>query len=311
MFAKGMWPGFGTALLVTGDQSYVDVLRTQMDNMYAEKKVVDGQLMIPHNYGIKGNKTKRPDFKIVDGLLIDPPHEGGTEGWYNYKPDLMLGQLIEIYMWSMARKDLPRIESDPWIRYLDGDNPGFPEQALSHEFAYIREKMEEVRNDQTTPDTRLADFPMEFNPAATHELTKLMLGGYLPEKYVELQQTGHWKRIWILHSRLRYFDPARQRPGIPEDVAALVSRMTDTSTTVTLVNVNQTEQRDVIVQTGGYGEHQCTRVEVNGEAITVNKRFFTVHLAQGAGAELVLHHDRYANRPTLAFPWQGDTIPKP
>ena len=42
-------------------------------------------------------------------------------------------------------------------------------------------------------------------------LTKLMLGG-LP--------TG---RVGgLLHCRLRYFDPARHRAGIPEDVAALL-----------------------------------------------------------------------------------------
>ena len=56
-------------------------------------------------------------------------------------------------------------------------------------------------------------------------------------------------------------DPARNRGEIPENVAALVSELTDDFVGVTLVNINQTEQRDVIVQTGGYGEHQCLRVE--------------------------------------------------
>ena len=54
-------------------------------------------------------------------------------------------------------------------------------------------------------------------------LTKLMLGG-LP--------TG---RIGgLLHCRLRYFDPARHRAGIPEDVAALVSHMDAESVSVVL-----------------------------------------------------------------------------
>ena len=42
----------------------------------------------------------------------------------------------------------------------------------------------------------------------------------------------------LLNARLRYFDPARKRAGLPEDVGALVSRMTDTSAEVTLVNLN-------------------------------------------------------------------------
>ena len=54
-------------------------------------------------------------------------------------------------------------------------------------------------------------------------LTKLMLGG-LP--------TG---RIGgLLHCHLRYFDPARHRAGIPEDVAALVAHMDAESVSVVL-----------------------------------------------------------------------------
>ena len=43
-FTAGSWPGFGNALLVTGDQGYVDVLRRQMDNIYAQKKVENGKI---------------------------------------------------------------------------------------------------------------------------------------------------------------------------------------------------------------------------------------------------------------------------
>jgi hypothetical protein len=42
-FPVGAWPGFSNAFLLTGDQSYIDVLRRQMDNIYAHKKVVDGK----------------------------------------------------------------------------------------------------------------------------------------------------------------------------------------------------------------------------------------------------------------------------
>jgi len=78
---------------------------------------------------------------------------------------------------------------------------------------------------------------------------------------------------------------------------------------VILVNINQTTIRDVIVQTGAYGEHQCIRVESNGRSYPIENRNFLVRIAPGAGAELVIFLDRYVNSPTLAHPWHGDHVP--
>jgi hypothetical protein len=110
-------------------------------------------------------------------------------------------------------------------------------------------------------------------------------------------------RIWVLHSRFRYFDPAKRRAGLPEDVAALVEKIEDRGATLTLVNTSQTEARDVVVQGGGYAEHQLQEVEVNGKKVAVNAKAFTVHLAPGSGATLRVSMQRYKNAPTWAFPW--------
>jgi hypothetical protein len=107
-----------------------------------------------------------------------------------------------------------------------------------------------------------------------------------------------------LNARLRYFDPARKRAGLPEDVAALVSEMTDTVTAVTLVNLNPAP-RTVVVQGGAYGEHRIESVATNGangKRIPVNGTAFTVTLAPGAGDKLTLTMKRYAETPTAAFP---------
>ncbi|MDA2927131.1 hypothetical protein MYX78_07855 [Acidobacteria bacterium AH-259-G07] len=299
MFAKGMWPGFGNALMVSGDQAYVDVLRRQMDNIYAQKKIVEGKVMVPHNYGVKSPKTGPPIFKMVNGELTWKERKTGNPGWYNWTTDLFVPELIDIYMWSMDRKDLERIPMTGWITFLEGKNPDYPQQALRAELSFIRRRIEGMRSDPTTPDTRLADWAMGFNPAATHELAKLMLGGYLHG------------RIWVAHTRLRYFDPVENRAGVPADVAALVTEMNDEMVRLTLVNVNQVEARDLIVQTGAYGEHQCLRVEIGRKRIPVNHRFFHVRLAPGAGAALTIYMRRYINPPALAFPWHGDHVPSP
>jgi hypothetical protein len=191
----------------------------------------------------------------------------------------------------MDRSDLERIRGNGWIDFLEGKNPGYPEESLRAQLETIRSKMENIRKDPTTPDTRLADWSLEYNPVEVNELVRLMLGGNL---------TG---RIWTLHTRVRFFDPEQRRAGLPADVAALVTKMEGGLTNVTLVNINQLESRDVVVQTGAYGEHECLWVKVGGKEYPVNNRSFAVHLDPGAGAELTISVDRYANQPTFAFPW--------
>ena len=273
-FDAGSWPGFGNAYLLTGDPAYIAVLRRQMDNLYAQKKTVNGQLMIPQMYGDPRG------YKFT-----------GQEAWYNWTPNLRTNRLTEIYLWSMDRKDLERIPKTGWIGFLEGADASYPEKALRASLDTIRRHVAGMNNDTTTADTRLADYLMGFNPATTETLTNLMLGGYL---------TGN---IWTLHTRLRYFDPDRRRAGIPPDVGALVEKLDAGSATVVLVNTSPVEGRRVIVQAGAYAEHQLISATVNGKAVEINRPQVTVSLAPGAGARLILAMKRYANQPTLAQPW--------
>ena len=199
----------------------------------------------------------------------------GDQGWYSWGPELYLDRLTEIYLWSMNRADLERLPKTEWIGFLEGADPGYPEKALRAAFEHIRKQMEDVRRDPTTPDTRLADWALDLNPVETNTLTNLTMGGYFARG-----------RIWTLHARLRYFDPVKRRSGLPEDVGALVEKLTVESATVTLVNINQTQSRVVTVQAGGYAEHQFTAVRALGKETALNNLFFTVRLGPGAGARL-------------------------
>ena len=105
-----------------------------------------------------------------------------------------------------------------------------------------------------------------------------------------------------LHCRLRYFDADRRRAGVPEDVAALVHSLGDRETEVSLVNVGA-RPRTVIVQGGAYGEHRIDSVTLDGRAAEGGGQDFSVRLEPGCGARLKLAMTRYANRPSLAFPW--------
>ncbi|MBM3735779.1 MAG: hypothetical protein FJW39_08330 [Acidobacteria bacterium] len=272
----GSWPGFANAYLATGDAGFIDVLRKQMDNLYAQKKTVNGQVMLPQMYGDpRGHK------------------ETGREEWYHYTPNLFTDRLGEIYAWSGDRRDLERVPARGWFAFLEGKDPGYPESALRADLKSVADNVREANEDVTTPDTRLADYLMGFNPAAHNALANLTMGAYL---------TGN---IWSMHARVRYFDPKRQRPGLPEDVAALVEKIGPDSVTLSLVNVSQAEARTVIVQSGAYAEHQIESVTVGGRTVPVNGTSVEVRLAAGAGERMEMRTRRYANAPTLRLPWEA------
>ncbi len=262
--------GFGVGLLLTGDQKYVDTWRGVIDHINANAREIDGQQMWPNAYG---------DYF-------------GEEDWYDWKPHPFDSGALEIWYWSMQREDVALVAHDPWVQYLEGGNPSYPVDALEGSLARVRADMAAVDADAASPDARLSDEMNHLNPAKTEALTQLMLGG-LPTGRVGSP----------LYCRLRYFDPAHQRAGIPEEVAALVEQMTDNSVTVTLVNLNQLEARTVVVQGGAYAEHQIDSVAVGGEQTAIEGSAFSVRLAPGCGARLQIATRRYVNQPTFAFPW--------
>lgn len=257
---------FGNGLLLTGDQKYVDTWRGVLEQVNANKRVENGQTLYPRMHG--------------------------DEGWYDYQPEPLNVGALEIYYWSMNREDLNRIPITGWIAFLEGQHPNYPVEALQNDLEMVRARIERMNQDTTSTDTRMSDDMNAMNPAATDALIQLMLGG-LP--------TGHLGHP--MHCRFRYFDPARQRAGIPEDVAALVERLTHDEATLTVINTNQISPRTVIVQGGAYGEHHINSIAGPHGATPINETYFTLHLGPGCGSTLTIKMDRYAHRPTLTFPW--------
>jgi hypothetical protein len=258
--------GFGNALLLTGDQRYVDAWRRMIDAVNANVKVIGGRPMVPTMHG--------------------------DEGWYAYRPEKYSHGALEVYYWSMRPEDRERLPRRGWIAFLEGEEPGYPVAALERDLAQVRERVQGMRDDPTTPDTRLSDNPMGFNPAMTRALVELMLGGFHPGR-----------RGAPLHARLRYFDPEARRAGVPPDVAALVDRLGDEEAAVTLVNVNQVHGRTLVVQAGAYAEHRFLEARVGGERHYLDSPYLKVRLEPGCGARLELRMKRYAHPPTLRFPF--------
>ncbi len=259
--------GFSNVLLVTGDQKYVDAWRTMMDAVNSHvRTAADGHKEYPTMHG--------------------------ADGWYGWQREPWNVGALEVWYWSQRADDRARVGSNAWIEFLEGKNPSYVESALRRDLESMARKVAGFRADTKPPELRLADNMMDFNPATVNALEQLMWGAFPPGRAGEL-----------LNARLRYFDPVRQRAGVPEDVGALVSELGDAHTVVTLVNLSTTATREVIVQGGAYGEHQIATVELDGKSTTIGANTLTVRLAPGAGAKLTLTMHRYANQPTVRFPW--------
>lgn len=257
--------GFMNAYLLTGDDRYLDPWRKQIDMVNSHFKTIEGKPAYPHMFGDKG--------------------------WYNFKPEKYKHGALEIYFLGMKSADKERVKDHPWIAYLDSKNSGFAEQSLRQDLERIRLRVDGMRKDPTTPDTRLADDPLKFNPASVTSLIRLALGGLPPENHGGL-----------LHCRLRYFDPQNRRAGLPDDVAALIEKMDADSVMVSLVNTSPVKSRTVMIQGGAYGEHQILTATINGKKVGIEGRAFRVRLEPGCGSRLTLTMRRFANQPTLRFP---------
>ena len=258
--------GFSNALLVTGDRKYVDAWRNMISAVNANARQIEGRTEYPTMFG--------------------------AAGWYGWQREPWSVGALEVWYWSMNQADRARVGANPWVEFLEGRNGTYPETTLQRDLESIPRKVESIRSDRTAPDKRLADNMLDLNPAATDSLVRLMFGALVPGR-----EGG------LLNARLRYFDPGRRRAGVPEDVAALISAIGDRETVLTLVNTSKVDSRTVIVQAGGYAEHQFESVAVNGRTEPLNARDFTVRLAPGAGATLTLAMRRYVNAPTVSFPW--------
>jgi hypothetical protein len=265
-YMRGARTGFGEAFLLTGDAGFIEPLRRQLANLYAAKKDENGRILLPQKYGEKG--------------------------WYGFTPNQYFEVQRDIYLWSMNPADLKWLGNDPWLRFLDGKDAEYPLRALNADFERIRSRLQRMRQDQRTADTRPSDGAQPCSPVQAGTLVNLMLGGNDPGK------EGN-----ILHSRLRYFDPARRRAGLPADVAALVEKIRADDVVVTLVNTSPVQARDVVVQSGAYAEHQITSLEAAGKKLPLDGSHFTVRLEPGAADTLTITMQRYKNPPTAVFPW--------
>lgn len=321
------------AYLATGDATYLDLPRSQYDQIWAlgeERDTRELEMSLSHHW--LGSSGEDGD----DTVAFVAPYRYGDHGWFDYQP---LSPVYPTAIWNVSQHadDWTRIEAlrsvekydwrrvipfrnkedgghdQPWLRYLAGDNPTYPEEMLRATYASVCRRLALIAADDADLSQVNIHHWQEHNPIICEALVQLTLGA------PQIIYNGG-----LLHCRLRYYDADRQRPGLPPDVAALVETLEAARTVVTLVNLSPFTARNVIVQAGGFGEHRFGTVTydqrtsdypgsqkryapppVETETITVgvNASLLQVKLPPATQITLDLTTERYVNQAAYQQPF--------
>ena len=321
------------ACLLTGDTDYLDLPRTHIDRLMELGSVKDvrGLAMSLREHWVG------PFTALGDGHeLFVVPYRYGDHGWFDEQP---LSAVYPTAVWSLsqAADDWARLErlrsvsgydwrpvisfrnkedcghEEPWLRFLAGDNPTYPEAILSAAYGQVCRRLAQIRQDDADLTQVHIHHWQQLNPVTTEALLQVTLGAPAP-----IYNGG------LLLAPLRYFDADRRRPGLPADVAALVERVAPDGVTVHLVNLSPFAARSLIVQAGALREHRFTRlsydvcvsdypgvigryaaepVRTEPRAAAVDGCHVRVDLPPATQVRLALGLRRLSGTPSYASPW--------
>lgn len=298
------------AYVVSGDRKYLDLLRSQVDVLLSRGKVVDGNLLVPYRMGPQGWEDYRPlephilshlwhlsmeagDWERIQRVLRNArsgprpyayaespkPPKPGEEAW---RPD---GSAVDwrVVSHDISHKNQNRHNEAPHLLYLAGENPDWPENVLAAEHRQMMRNLERIRSGKFQHEWGNHTVT-EQNPVFTNGLAQMTTGA------PHLSFNGG-----LLMARVRYFDAGQKRPGLPEDVAALVEKLTATQTVLRLVNTSSVHPRRLVVQAGGYGEHEFTT--------PFQGKWLTVDMPPSSTIRLELGTRLFVHQPSYALPW--------
>ncbi|MBI1297762.1 hypothetical protein GC175_22730 [bacterium] len=277
------------AVLLTGDMSYLDIPRGQLDYIIGLGREEDGRFLVPYRRTDEGWTAWRP---------MEPKH--ASQLWYmsqdprdKARVDALPETRTDWLTVHPGRSKGDDLHFGPWYCYIDGRNPDYPQRILEEQYAEVLRRMDAIRADDGNPEDWDVHHWQNMNPVHTEGLVQLTCGG------PQIIYHGG-----LLHVRLRYFDLDTRRPGLPDDVAALVPALDAESTTVELINTNPSHTRRVLVQAGAFGEHNFTSIEDldNGNVTAADGKTFEIDLPAGKSIRLKLGMNRYANTPSYAQP---------
>jgi hypothetical protein len=323
------------AAAATGDDSHLDLVRPALDEIIAQGKVMaytEADSSLHSKWSVQlADDVHTPTLHV--------PYRHSDRGWFDYNPILM-GVPTALWHHTASDADRRRIErlraasgydwrtvrpfrskeeaghEEPWFAFLAGDDPGYPERILAAAQAQIRHRLARMERYRGL-DVPEADIHLwqQSNPVVTEALVQLTWGGPQVIYNGGLQQ-----------ARLRHYDADARRPGLPPNVAALVSSIDPQATVLDLVNLDPDRAHTLIVQAGAFAEHDIRSVrhtlsedsswigdlydyghrrpdEELSDPIRVDGPWLRVHLPRSTRVRLTLQLDLRTRPPSYRTPF--------
>ena len=313
----GVTIGSENASLLTGDREYMSFLRSQLDVLMdnaIERSAgpLDSTLYLPHKYGDPGDyHYNGSGLREDDGEILH------RDGWFEFKPHRDNPYAIHLWYMTMDEADRERVRDlrdwgskdwkrvdprasskhgdgheYPWLAYLDGEFPDYPERILDATSSHVQEQLRIIREEGGDIDDLNEDYLRDRNPVFAKALLQLTMGAPQPVYYGGLTM-----------AQIRHFDRDERRAGLPRGVAALVEDVTPDGVSVTLVNAGGRD-RELAMQAGAYGEHTFTAVDDGEGTFSPDDSSIRVSLPSGTRVSIDAELDRFSNDPSYAFPWE-------
>ncbi|NLV74916.1 MAG: hypothetical protein GXY52_09610 [Chloroflexi bacterium] len=281
------------AVLLTGDQSYLDIPRGQIDRIIELGHVEGEALMVPNRHldsGWADFRQLRPEYPLQIWFMSQDERDRA-------RLERFPERLTEWSKVAPGRGKGDDIHIAPYYRFLEGANPGYPQALLDAQWNEVARRMARMASDDSDPESWDVHHWQDINPVHTEALLQLTCGG------PQIIYHGG-----LLHVRLRYYDAIAARPGLPPDVGALVTGLDGSSIRVRIANISTLEPRELLIQAGAFGEHRFTSVQdlAAGESAPQDAgKYVRVRLAPGGQVELQLNMQRYVNKPSYEQPVFG------
>lgn len=300
------------AALLSPDNPLLDVMRATLDRV-----IENGMMLDPAaaDMSMRGRWDVRYTGERADTVTFVVPYRHNDGGWHDFMP-MQTALPTALWHFSGDPRDEARLRNlqhdsshdwseffafrdkedagheEPWLAYLWGDNPSYPEQALAYAIEECTRRSAAVEADDPHLVTRIHHW-QEHNPVSTEILAQLTLGA--PQT---LYNGG------LLQARIRYWNAGDDRPGLPDGVAALVTRIDWDDTRVTLVNMSDSPRR-LVIQGGAFAEHRFVEVVVDGVEVPQDgdARYLSVTLEPATTMELRLRLEPRSSAPTVGAPW--------
>jgi hypothetical protein len=261
------------AAIVTGDRTYLELARTPLDTVIDHSiiaSVADTPMSLQAN-----SLSRLGEDAAAPAQLV--PHRYGEDGWFDFGP---IPMELPTWLWWYSREpgDLARLrrlvavqpESPtavkpfrdkaegghdlPWLSYLAGENPDYPERALSMALGQVARRVALMETEHPDPAAVHIHFWQRVQPVVTEVLSQLISGA------PQVLYNGGLPLVAV-----SYEDVDLARPGLPQDVAALVSSIDGDELAIELVNLSNRETRRVRLRPGRFGERDIRAARWTGE----------------------------------------------